>query len=591
MKTWQQFKILGFRIWAILLVLITSITVIRYYSLSPQSKTVLVSKIITSLSVYPKTFNPALDEYPSLVGYTHEGLVSENNQGVIQPSLAESWQISEDKKEIIFTLRSGLKWSDGQPITADDVVFTYRDIFLNKTIPTNGQDLLRIGKNRAFPSIEKIGDLQVKFTLPEAYVPFIRATKLPILPAHVLRQVVNIKDENGKSLFLSTWANDTPSKKMVANGPYKIEGFVPGERIFFRKNPYYWRKDQQGNSLPYIDRIIWQTIDSTDNAIIQFRAQGLDYIGLDPSYFSLLKREEKKGDFTIYNGGASLYVSHISFNLNQGSRNGKPLVDPIKSGWFNNLAFRQAIAFGIDRQSLLNNVYAGLGEIATSYLPIQSPYYLSPQAGLKYYEYNPVKAKELLIKAGFKYNSQGRLLDKQGNLVRFTLTTIASEKILESIAVHIQQDLNRIGIQVDVNPVALGLFIDKLTNSLDWDCHVVPLKYPVEPNEMASVFLPEGGFHVYNQQPQRGQQPITGRKVADWERKIGNLYVQGATEFDEVKRQAIYAEAQRLALEYLPFIYLVKPLELAAMRNRIQGFKYSASSEPFWNIYELKVVK
>lgn len=573
----------------ILLALITALALIKLNSVNIKTKAAPGSQIVISFSTVPKTFNPALQDYPSILGYTHEGLVSENSRGEIEPALAEYWQISEDKKQIIFTLKKGLKWSDGKPITADDVVFTYNDIFQNEAIPNDAKDLLKIGKNRAFPIVQKIDNLRIEFILPESFVPFLRTTKQPILPVHALREAVNTKDEEGKSKFLSTWSTDTPPKEIIANGPYTIEAYVSSERVIFRKNPYYWRKDVQGNVQPYIERVIWQIVDSTDTALIQFRSGGLDYIEVSPQYFSLLKREEKRGQFTIYNGGSSTDVTHISFNLNKGSRNGKPLVNPNKSRWFNTVEFRQAVAYGIDRRGLLNNIYSGLGELPNSYIPKQSPYYLFPKEGLKSYEYNPKKAKELLIKAGFKYNKQGQLLDYQGNLVQFTLTTISSQKILETIAVQIKQDLSKIGIKVNLNSVSLGLFLDKLLNSLDWECHLVTINFTVEPNDTVSLFLPDGSFHVYNQKPQKGQTPITGREVVDWERKIGDLYLQAVEEFDEAKRRAIYAETQRLAQEYLPYIYLAKPLEMAAVRNRVQGIDYSALKEAFWNIYELKL--
>jgi peptide/nickel transport system substrate-binding protein len=101
--------------------------------------------------------------------------------------------------------------------------------------------------------------------------------------------------------------------------------------------------------------------------------------------------------------------------------------------------------------------------------------------------------------------------------------------------------------------------------------------------------LTEGGLHTFNQAPQAGQALIEGREVADWEQEIANLYIKGAQEFDEAKRKAIYDETQQLAQEYLPYIYLVNPLSMAAIRDHIKGVKYSALGA-FWNIYELKVV-
>jgi peptide/nickel transport system substrate-binding protein len=332
-------------------------------------------------------------------------------------------------------------------------------------------------------------------------------------------------------------------------------------------------------------------VESTDASLLQFRSGDLDSIGVSPDYFSLLKVQEKQGNFKIYNGGPSSSTSFISFNLNKGKRNDQLLVDPIKSKWFNNVQFRQAVAYAIDRQTMLNNTFRGLGTPQNSPISVQSPYFLSPEKGLKVYKYNPEKAKELLIQGGFKYNEKNLLADDQGNEVRFALLTNAGNRIRESMGSQIKQDLSKIGIQVDFTPLAWNTFIDKLSNTLDWDACLIGLTGGLEPNDGANVWSPEGGLHMFNQKPQAGQKPIVGWEVADWEKKINELYIQGAQEFDEAKLKEIYGESQQLTQEYLPFIYLVNSYSLSAIRNRFQGIQFSALGGAFWNIHEIKVTK
>ncbi|MEH2262102.1 ABC transporter substrate-binding protein [Nostoc sp.] len=588
----KKYTLIRHRWLVILLALITAIAVIIYHQTNLKIKATSISQVIVSFPIEPTTFNPALIvESAYTLTYTYEGLVKENARGEIEPSLAEYWQTSPDKKQIIYTLRKGLKWSDGKPLTAEDVVFTYNEIYANSAIPTYAKDFLIIGKNRTFPTVRKLDNLRVEFTLPEPFAPFIRATKLEILPAHIFRETVKIKDQKGRPKFMSTWGIDTPPENIIVNGPYTIESYTPSQRIIFRKNPYYWRKDTQGNSQPYIDRVIGEIIPSQDTSLIQFRSGGLDYINVNTNYFSLLKHEEAKGKFTIYNGGLFIGSTAITFNLNKGSRNGQPLVDPIKSRWFNTVEFRQAVAYVINRQQILNNIYKGLGQLQNSPIAVQSKYYLPVQAGLKVYEYNLQKAKELLLKAGFKYNNQGQLLDKQENIVRFSLMTNANNNILQAMGVLIKQNLNELGITVDFNPVATSIFINKLTQTFDWECQVLEVAVGQEPNDWANVWLPETGWHFFNQQSQAGQTPITGRQVADWEQKIGDLYIQAASEVDEAKRKAIYVETQQITQEYLPFIYLVNPLSMVAVRNRIQGIEHSALIGTFWNFYDLKLTE
>jgi peptide/nickel transport system substrate-binding protein len=488
-------------------------------------------------------------------------------------------------------MREGLKWSDGQPLTVDDVVFTYNDIYLNENIPTDTRDVLRIGKDRKLPTVKKIDNRRVEFSVPEPFRPFLLNTGASILPAHILEKSVKTKNKDGKLEFLSKWGVDTPPQELIVNGPYKLERYDTSQRVIFRRNPYYWRKDAQGKPQPYIERIVWQIVESTDTSLLQFRSGDLDSIGVSPDYFSLLKVQEKQGNFKIYNGGPSSSTSFISFNLNKGKRKNQPLVDPIKSKWFNNVQFRQAVAYAIDRQTMLNNTFRGLGTPQDSPISVQSPYFLSPEQGLKVYKYNPEKAKELLLKAGFKYNDKNLLVDDQGNEVRFALLTNAGNKIRESMGSQIKQDLSKIGIQVDFTPLAWNTFIDKLSNTLDWDACLIGLTGGLEPNDGANVWSPQGGLHMFNQKPQAGQKPIEGWEVADWENKINELYIQGAQEFDEVKLKAIYGESQQLTQEYLPFIYLVNSYSLSAVRNRFEGIKFSALGGAFWNIHEIKITK
>jgi len=577
---------------ALLLALTTAIALTSCNPTQLKSKAANVPQIVVSILSDPKTFNyPLSQESPNIFGLTYEGLITENGRGEIEPSLAQSWAISPDSKSIIFTLREGLKWSDGEPLTVDDVVFTYNDIYLNEEIPTDARDILRVGKSRAFPTVRKLDDRQVEFTIPEPFAPFLRTSGLPILPAHALQKAVKTKNQDGKPIFLTTWGIDTPPNEIVFNGPYVVENYTTSERVSFRRNPNYWRKDSNGNPQPYIERLIWQIVESTDTSFLQFRSGGLDSLGVSPEFFSLLKREEKRGKFTVYNGGPASGTTFISFNQNKGQRNGKPLVDPIKSRWFNTPAFRQAVAYALDRQRMINNIFRGLGELQNSPLSVQSPYYISPKEGLKVYDYNPEKAKELLLGAGFKYNEQGQLFDDQGNRVSFTLITNAGNKIREAMGSQVMQDLSKIGIQVDFNPIAFGVLVDKLSNSLDWECYLLGFTGGVEPNDGANLWSPEGGLHSFNQKPQKGQQAITGREMPDWEQKIGELYIQAAGELDEAKRKAIYAQTQQITQEYLPMIYLVNPLAMSAVRDRIQGIEYSALNGALWNIHELKLTE
>lgn len=549
-----------------------------------------VPRLVTSVLSDPKTFNPILSqESPNIFGFTFEGLTATDGiSGDTVPALAESWDISEDGRTLVFTLREGLRWSDGEPLTAADVVFTY-DVLFNPAIPTNSRDGFRIGTQGLLPSVSQLDERRVQFSLPEPFAPMLRNTSLEIIPEHILRSPVETTDAQGNPLFLSTWGTDTPVNQIIGNGPYRLARYVPGERLVFERNPYYWRQDEQGNPQPYVQQVVWQIVSSTDTAFFQFRSGGLDLVGVQPDFFSLLKREEDRGNFTIYDGGPSLGTNFFAFNLNQASRNGRPLVNPVRSRWFNSVAFRQAVSYGIDRDTMVNNIFQGLGEPQTSPISVPSPYYAPPEMGIRTYDYDPERARELLLADGFQYNAAGQLLDAEGNRVRFTLITNSGNRIRESIGAQIKNDLEKLGMQVDFQPLAFNALVDRLTDSLDWEALVLGLTGGVEPNGGANVWLLDGALHAFNQQAGPGADPIEGWQAADWETRIADLYIQAAQEVDEDQRFELYRETQQLTQEYLPFTYLINNLSLTAVRNRVEGVQYTALGGALWNIHELRV--
>lgn len=600
MKSIAMFPTICRKWLAVMLALVSAIALSGCNPTELKTEAAQVPQLVVSVLSDPQTFNFALNQQsPSIFGLTFKGLTSVNGvTGEIQPELAESWQLSDDKLRIVFTLREGLKWSDGEPLTADDVIFTYEEIVFNKEIPTDARDYVTIGASGDLPKVRKLDDRRVEFILPEPFAPFLTTTTghtsnaIAILPKHALQESVISKNSEGNPKFLSTWGTDTDPAKIIVNGPYKIESYIPSQRLIFRRNPYYWRKDAQGNPQPYIEQYIWQIVESPDTSLMQFRSGGLDTVAVSAANFSLLKREEERGNFKIYNGGAAIGSTFISFNLNKGKRNGRPLVDPIKSRWFNTVAFRQAVAHAIERQTIINTLLRGIGELQHSTIDIQTPYYyLSPEEGLKVYDYNPEKARELLLGAGFKYNNKGQLLDADDNRVRFTMLSSAGSRLSDAVGSQMKQDLGKIGIQVDLNPIDFTVMGERLHNSLDWECYFGAMSGGgIEPNDAANVWLLDGGLHTFNQAAQPGQVLIEGREIADWEQELAELYIKGAQELDKAKRKAIYDKAQQLAQEYLPYIHLINPLSMAAIRNRVQGVKYSVFEGAFWNIYELKIV-
>jgi ABC-type dipeptide transport system, periplasmic component len=577
-----------------LVIVLAAILTITLSACTP-ARSQLANRLIVPTPSGPATFNYPLNQSAySVFGYLNEGLINENGlTSELEPGLAESWKVSKDGKKIVFTLREGLKWSDGEPMTTDDIIFSYEKIYFNDKIPSGLKDTLRVGMSRQFPKLKKIDSRRVEFSVAEPFAPFIRyAGGIPILPAHILQESVDNTDSEGKPKFLTTWGTDTDPQKIVGNGQYRMLSYTPNQRVVLERNPYFWRKDTQGNVQPYIQQIVWQIIENSDTQLLNFRSGDLDSLDVQPEVFPLLKREEKRGKYTVFNGGPDTGSIFMCFNLNQGrNAQNQPFVDPIKSRWFATKEFRQAIAYGINRDAMTNNIYRGLGAPLHSPIPAQSPFYLSPKAGLKTYNYDQQKAKHLLLSAGFKYNAEGELLDKDGNKVRFTLLMAAGKKVREQMGTQIKQDLGKLGMQIDTQFLSFNTYVEKLRLTKNWDTYLGGFTGGLEPHSGYNIWSVNGTLHSFNQGPQAGEPPIKGWKVADWEQKIDDLYVKASQELNEAKRKELYAETQRIIAEQVPFIYMVNPLTFEAVRDRISGIKFSALGGAFWNLYELKITE
>lgn len=623
--------------------------------------------VILSVISDPKTFNPYLSEESSsreAIGYLQAGL-TELDPETLQPmpSLAESWQVDESGLRYVFTLRPDLRWSDGEPLTAADVDFTFNQVIFNPRIPTSARDVQRIGglppglnldetsgvitgiptvagtyhfqvvtdqgsrdyqlsvfpenpseelQNTRFislppavvgdpytyafpgpsaqwrvqgvlPEVRVLDPRRVEFILPEPFAPFLIQAGQGLLPKHILAPTIERTTANGDPEFLTTWGIDTPPEQLVGAGPFVITDYVPGQRLVYRPNPHYWRP-----GLPRIPRLVVRIVDSLDTSLLQFRSQETDVYSLRGSDFPLLKREEQRDRFTIYDLGPTLNNNFIMFNqsLARDPVSNRPFVDPAKSRWFTDVQFRRAIAHALDRQALVDSVLRGLGEIQHSPIAPSSPFHLSPAQGLPTYEYDPAKAKALLLAAGYRYDAEQRLRDPDNRLVRFTLNTNAGNTEREATGSMIKAQLDHIGITVDFVPIAFNTLVQKL-NTRDWEAILLGFGGGgVEPNNGANIWRSDGRLHVWNSPSQPGS-PAQGVVVTDWEREIDQLFVAGVREHDLEKRRPYYDRFQIIVQEQLPLIGTFNPLVLTAMRDRLGNRDPRPIVGALWNLEEL----
>ena len=559
----------------------------------------LKNRLVIPLGTDIKTFNPVLynDAYSAIaIGYTLTGLNHENPiTKELEGDLAEKWEFQQDGKQLIFTMRPDLKWSDDQPLTVDDVLFTYRDIIFNEKIPANARDTLKVGVSQTLPKVEKLDDRRISFFFSEPFAPALRAIgETAILPKHIFEPTLKEEpnaDKSAKKLkFLETWTLATPVSQLVSSGPYIIQEYVPSQRLIYKPNPNYWKK-----GLPYIKKLVMQIIESPDTQLLSFRSGDLDIYRLRSEDYQMLKRFEKRDGYKIYNAGPDSGQGFIMFNLNKGRnpKTNEPFVEPIKSKWFNDVTFRRAVAYSLDREAMITNLSRGLAQTQNSPISIPSNYFFPPEKGLKVYDFQPEKAKAMLLQAGYKYNTEQQLLDAQGNPVRFTLLTSAGGR--SQLGAQIKNDLEKIGMKVDFTPIDFRTIIDKIDNSKQWDAIILGFTGSAEPNSSINLWATDGDNHLFNKGPLGDEKPFPGREVADWEKKIHDLMIKGAQEIDEPKRKAIYAEYQQLVQEQLPLIHLTVPLYLVAVRERLENVQPAplaggaGVSAALWNIDQLKL--
>jgi len=532
-------------------------------------------QIVFSSISPPKTFNEIVAAETSssqVLGYIYEGLTDEDPvTSEVIPNIAERWEISEDGKTYTFHIRDGVRWNDGEPLTAYDVEFTFNDLIYNDDIPAPMRDLLIIEGKRI--KVTALDEKTVQFVTPTKFAPFLRLAGTAILPKHAYEKLV--KDGS----FKYSLGVDSPPESIIGAGPFMIEKYVPGQRVILKRNPHYWKFDDAGNRLPYLDKVVIEIVQTEDVSVMKFKQGQLDYLGLRGEDYPDLKPLEKQGDFTIYMTGVNRGSQFLFFNQNTGTdANGKPYVDPVKLKWFRNVQFRKAVAYAIDRQSMVDVLMNGLGIPQWSPVGPGSPFFHNPD--VPKYPYNPRKAKEILAEAGFKdINGDGYLEDPDGNTVEFDLTTNSENTVRIRMAEMIRKDLERIGMKVHFLPQQFNMLVSKLDSSFDWEAMILGLTGGVEPHNGNNVWQSSGHTHMWFP---RQEKPST-----DWEARINQLFDQGAQELDPEKRREIYNEWQVIAADKLPLIYTVLSNRIQAVRNGLGNIHPTAYAGALHSIERL----
>lgn len=534
--------------------------------------------VISTIGEGPKTFNPCNSKdntSSSMAGLMYDGLVTTDPRtGEVIPQLAKSFSIEGNTYTI--NLRHGIKWSDGKPITADDVIYTYKEIVFAGLGNTATRDMMMIGGK--LPVLEKIDDYTVKFTTSKPFAPFLRMLSYQIVPKHYFKPY----SDKGESVFNAFLSPNTNPKEIVTNGAFRLKEYVAAQRVVFERNPDYYKINTLNEKLPYLDKLVYLIVGDTNNEILKFEAKEIDVLAIRGSNVARYKLKEPTSDYTIYNLGADTGTMFLVINLNNRKTNGKWNVSPIKQKWFSNRDFRAAIDWAIDRNAMVQNVAQGVAEPLFTAESLNS-IYLN-----KYIKGHPSDKKvalKSLEKAGFSLKN-GVLYDFDGNRVEFDLYTNAGALEREALGVMVKQDLEELGMKVNFKPIEFNSLVNKLTNTHDWDMAIMGLTgSPLEPHDGKNVWQSSGPLHLFNQRPADWR--IDDR--LEWEKELDTIFEEGALKLSFEERKPLYDRYQTIIYDQKPIIYLYSPMRITAIRKKIKNVFPTPLSGLIYNLDEIYI--
>ena len=539
-------------------------------------------KLIISELGDPKTFNYITASEQSSIDICRMIFWNLLNLDVptqtVEPGLAEFWTNSPDGKTWTFRLRKNLRWSDGSPLTADDVVFTW-DVIYNPKIVNPMRDSFIIGGKKF--KITKVDDLTIQVETPVIYAPFLVnfGAGVPIVPKHILEQFVT----NGT--FDSAYSVNTKPEEIVGSGPFRLKEYKPAQYTILERNPYFLEVDTNGTRLPYFDDIIFTVVPSFDAIALRLLSGEADVDDmLRPMDYDRFKKAQEDGKITLLDTGIGLDMIFLCFNenTNMNAKTGRPLVDPNKLKWFRDTKFRQAISYAINRDAIIQAAYSGRAIPAYGFDTPGDKKWFNPN--IQTYPYDPAKALELLKEMGIeKRNGDNFLTDSNGNKIEFVLNANTGSSVADKCSLLVQNDLNALGIKVVYQPIEFNSLIDKLDNTFDYECAFAAFGSGsvVDPSANMNILKSSGFDHQWFP---RQMTPVT-----DWEARIDTLVDAQLTTLDENERKKDFDEVQEIMAEQQPMIFTVTPHYYAAIRPDIANTRPTALGgyRATWNAEEL----
>ncbi len=499
----------------------------------------------------PKTFHPLKvdDDASFSIRYLTGGVLIRLNRQTqqLEPGLAQSWQLSKDGREITFRVRSGLSFSDGTPFTAQDVAYTIQQL-MDPALHSPTGDAFRSAAGSVVTKVVSPTEISINF--PAAVSGLDRLfDQVAILSEH------------------------SPKKEMAVLGPFMVADYKAGQSVLLKRNPNYWKRDGQGKQLPYLDSIELDIQPNRDVEMMRFKRGEVDMINtLDSDYFDKLEATSPQ---LVRDAGPSLDSEQLWFN-----EVAKSPLPEYKKNWFRSAVFRRAISQAINREDMSRIVYRGHAQPAMGPFSPANKFWFD--AKLKPPVYSPDASLNALQSEGFRLEN-GTLKDKDGNPVVFSIITNAGNKTRERMAVLIQDDLQKIGIHVNVVTLDFPSLIDRMTQSFDYEAIILGLtNVDLDPDSEMNVWLSSSENHQWNPQQKTPE--------TKWEAEIDQRMREQASSTDLKKRKAAFDRVQEIVVEEQPFIFLINKDALAAVSPRVHGAApVILSPQTFWNAERLTV--
>jgi peptide/nickel transport system substrate-binding protein len=455
----------------------------------------------------------------------------------VEPWLAERWDRSSDGRRYTLALRHGVVFSDGQPFTADDVVFTFAAIYDKKTGSYLADSLQANGKRLA---VRAVDPYTVELSFAEPFAAGVRLLdNLPILPRHVLGPALEA------GTLADAWNLSTQPSQVVGLGPFVLARYEAGQRLIFDRNPHYFRKAGDGATLPYLDHVQIEIVPDQNAELLRLEAGQIDMTMSEvaPEAYAPLKRAADEGRVKLTDLGPGYDANSLWFNLKPGAFGDDP-----RAVWLQRDELRQAISLAVDRTLFASTVY--LGAAAPAWGPIT-------EGNKKWYwqgqpqEHDPEQARRLVQTIA------------HGQSPRFTLITQKGRVDLERGATVIRDELKTIGVTVDVVPMDGSALVQRFVSGKFEAVYFSALATDTDPALNPDFWFSGGSAHLWNMSEKT---PAT-----DWERRIDELMARQIATPDEAERKRLFDQVQQVFAEHQPVVYFAAPRIYVAYASRVRN--------------------